>query len=171
MLARLRVVASRAAQTARAMSTAASVPVEVWCRARAGGQLHAARDRAAATLPHPSLPTRPQVHNPGGALRVVVTKELPGDRWLAVLTAAGCRVEVCTAEQTILDNATIKRLIGDKCDGVIGQLTEVWDGGVGGGGRGAGGTEDGVGCEGGRAGGGANAAAQRLVERAGLVLW
>ena len=133
MLARLRVVASRAAQTARAMSTAASVPVEVWCRARAGGQLHAARDRAAATLPHPSLPTRPQVHNPGGALRVVVTKELPGDRWLAVLTAAGCRVEVCTAEQTILDNATIKRLIGDKCDGVIGQLTEVWDGGVGGG--------------------------------------
>jgi hypothetical protein len=25
----------------------------------------------------------------------------------------------------ILDNATIKKLIGDKCDGVIGQLTEV----------------------------------------------
>lgn len=25
----------------------------------------------------------------------------------------------------ILSNATIKELIGDKCDGVIGQLTEV----------------------------------------------
>ncbi len=42
-----------------------------------------------------------------------------------VLTAAGCRVEVCTLEDTILDVATIKRLIGKKCDGVIGQLTEV----------------------------------------------
>jgi hypothetical protein len=27
----------------------------------------------------------------------------------------------------ILDNATVKKLIGDKCDGVIGQLTEVCD--------------------------------------------
>ena len=42
-----------------------------------------------------------------------------------MLTAAGCRVEVCTLEDTILDVATIKRLIGKKCDGVIGQLTEA----------------------------------------------
>lgn len=67
-----------------------------------------------------------QVHNPDGKLRVLVTKFLPGDRWLKILTSAGCRVEVCTAEQTILDNSTIKRLIGTQCDGVIGQLTEDW---------------------------------------------
>jgi hypothetical protein len=35
-----------------------------------------------------------QVHNEGGAKRVVVTKNLPGERWLQILTAAGCRVEV-----------------------------------------------------------------------------
>jgi hydroxypyruvate reductase 1 len=66
------------------------------------------------------------VHNPDGALRVLVTKELPGDRWLKVLTSAGCRVEICRAEATILDNATITKLLGSKCDGVIGQLTEDW---------------------------------------------
>lgn len=56
---------------------------------------------------------------------MVVTKHLPGDRWLDVLTKSGCRVEVCTSPDTILNNATIKKLIGTKCDGVIGQLTEV----------------------------------------------
>ncbi|PSC68951.1 glycerate dehydrogenase [Micractinium conductrix] len=67
-----------------------------------------------------------EVHNPNGALRVVVTKALPGDRWLKVLTAAGCRVEVSADPDTILSNSKIKALIGDKCDGVIGQLTEDW---------------------------------------------
>ncbi|KAL4426060.1 hypothetical protein ABPG77_007856 [Micractinium sp. CCAP 211/92] len=67
-----------------------------------------------------------EVHNPSGALRVVVTKALPGDRWLKVLTAAGCRVEVSADPDTILSNDKIKRLIGDKCDGLIGQLTEDW---------------------------------------------
>lgn len=68
------------------------------------------------------------MHNPSGSLRVVVTKALPGDRWLKVLTAAGCRVEVSADPDTILSNDKVKRLIGDKCDGVIGQLTEVGDG-------------------------------------------
>lgn len=67
-----------------------------------------------------------QVHNPNGFLRVLVTKNLPGDRWLKVLTSSDCRVEICTSEQTILDNATIKKLLNSKCDGVIGQLTEDW---------------------------------------------
>jgi len=35
------------------------------------------------------------------------------------------RVEVSQHPDIILDNATIKQLIGNKCDGVIGQLTEV----------------------------------------------
>lgn len=67
-----------------------------------------------------------QVHNESGSKRVVVTKSLPGDRWLQYLLNAGCRVEVCTHPDIILNNATIKKLIGNKCDGVIGQLTEDW---------------------------------------------
>lgn len=67
-----------------------------------------------------------QVHNEGGSKRVVVTKDLPGTRWLDVLTSADCRVEVCTHPDVILNNATIKKLMGDKCHGVLGQLTEDW---------------------------------------------
>ena len=66
-----------------------------------------------------------QVHNEGGQKRVLVTKNLPGERWLKLLTSSDCRVEVCTSPKTILSNDDIKKLIGDKCDGVIGQLTEV----------------------------------------------
>lgn len=81
------------------------------------------RPRHTTTRQHP--PLKPQVHNEGGSKRVVVTKPLPGDRWLEILTAAGCRVEVSQCPDVIQDNATIKKLIGAKCDGVIGQLTEV----------------------------------------------
>ena len=66
-----------------------------------------------------------QVHNESGTKRVIVTKPLPGDRWLQYLVNAGCRVEVSQHPDIILSNATIKQLIGSKCDGVIGQLTEV----------------------------------------------
>jgi hydroxypyruvate reductase 1 len=66
------------------------------------------------------------VHNPEGDRRVVVTKELPGDRWLDILTTAGCRVEVCTSEDALTVDE-IKEQIGDTCDGVIGQLTEDWN--------------------------------------------
>jgi len=67
-----------------------------------------------------------QVINPEGLKRILVTKNLPGDRWKQILTSAGCRVEICQSPDTILDNATIKSLIGTSCDGVIGQLTEDW---------------------------------------------
>lgn len=67
-----------------------------------------------------------EVHNEGGAKRVVVTKPLPGDRWLQILTAAGCRVEVSQCRDVIQDVATVKKLIGSRCDGVVGQLTEDW---------------------------------------------
>jgi hydroxypyruvate reductase 1 len=66
------------------------------------------------------------VINPEGAKRVLVTKNLPGDRWKQILAAAGCRVEISQSPETILDNKTIKQLIGNSCDGVIGQLTEDW---------------------------------------------
>jgi len=64
--------------------------------------------------------------NPSGSKRVIVTKELPGDHWLQVLTSADCRAEICT-ETRILDGAEIAAAIGDRCDGAIGQLTETWD--------------------------------------------
>ena len=41
------------------------------------------------------------VANPSGSRRVVVTKELPGERWLQILTDADCRVEV-SASRAIL---------------------------------------------------------------------
>ncbi len=69
------------------------------------------------------------IYNPDGSKRVVVTKPLPGTRWLDVLTSNGCRVEVLTDAahaKTILPNAAIVELIGGQCDGVIGQLTEDW---------------------------------------------
>ncbi len=66
-----------------------------------------------------------QTHNPSGKKRVVVTKELPGDLWLKILTRAGCRVEVGTSTD-ILRVSEIKAAIGKQCDGVIGQLTENW---------------------------------------------
>lgn len=66
-----------------------------------------------------------QTHNPTGSKRVIVTKTLPGQRWLNVLTAADCRIEVCTSPD-ILSVDEIKSAIGERCDGVIGQLTEDW---------------------------------------------
>ena len=66
-----------------------------------------------------------RVHNPSGGKRVIVTKELPGDRWLAFLTRADCKVEICTSPD-ILNLDEIKEKIGTQCDGAIGQLTEPW---------------------------------------------
>ena len=66
-----------------------------------------------------------KVHNPSGSKRVVVTKELPGTRWLDALTRAGCRVEVCTSTD-VLSVEEIKAAVGTRCDGVLGQLTEDW---------------------------------------------
>jgi hydroxypyruvate reductase 1 len=69
-----------------------------------------------------------EVHNPGGERRVVVTKRLPGTRWLEVLTRRlGARVEIMTDHADVIaPTQAIVDLIGDQCDGVIGQLTEPW---------------------------------------------
>ncbi len=66
-----------------------------------------------------------QIHNPEGAFRVIVTKALPGRRWLDILTTADCRIEICPSKAA-LDVQTIKTAIGSRCDGAIGQLTEPW---------------------------------------------
>ena len=66
-----------------------------------------------------------EVHNSRGDRRVVVTKELPGERWLEILTQAGCRVDICTSTD-ILSVKEVVSAIGGSCSGAIGQLTEVW---------------------------------------------
>lgn len=67
-----------------------------------------------------------EIHNAGGRWRVVVTKPLPGERWLELLTSADCRVDVCGATGP-LSVADLKRIMGGTCDGAIAQLTERWD--------------------------------------------
>ncbi|MDP4858058.1 MAG: hypothetical protein NWR42_11660, partial [Desulfobacterales bacterium] len=66
-----------------------------------------------------------RVFNPEGHQRVVVTKELPGQRWLDILSRADCRIEICTSDE-VLSTADIKTAFGKRCDGAIGQLTEQW---------------------------------------------
>ena len=68
-----------------------------------------------------------RVVNGGGTstYRVVVTKELPGTRWLDALLDIDCEVHISSTTH-ILSNAEIIEAIGDKCDAVLGQLTEDW---------------------------------------------
>ena len=66
-----------------------------------------------------------RVCNSAGTRRVIVTKELPGTRWLEALSAADCRVEICTSTD-VLSIDDIKAAIGNSCDAAIGQLTETW---------------------------------------------
>ena len=66
-----------------------------------------------------------RIRNPEGTLRVVVTKVLPGEDWLEVLVRAGCRVDIGRSE-SVLDAGEIEGVIGERCDGCIGQLTEPW---------------------------------------------
>jgi len=70
-------------------------------------------------------PKQWDTHNSSGSKRVVVTKELPGSRWLETLIDAGCRVELCTSND-VLSVEEIRAAMGDQCDGVLGQLTEDW---------------------------------------------
>lgn len=64
-------------------------------------------------------------HNLNGKYRVIVTKTLPGSRWIDILTAADCQVDVCQ-EKSVLDIETIRSAMGNRCHGAIGQLTESW---------------------------------------------
>ena len=63
--------------------------------------------------------------NASGKKRVIVTKELPGNRWQEILTRADCRIEIGTSADT-LTTAEIKSAMGSQCHGAIGQLTETW---------------------------------------------
>ncbi|WVY96614.1 hypothetical protein V8G54_028765 [Vigna mungo] len=71
-------------------------------------------------------PVSIEVWNPNGKYRVISTKSMPGTRWINLLIQNDCRLEICTEKKTILSVEDIIALIGAKCDGVIGQLTEDW---------------------------------------------
>ncbi len=66
-----------------------------------------------------------ETFNPEGGYRVIVTKKLPGTRWLKIFRDAGCRVDVCTYDRP-LKTGEIKAAIGAKCHGAVGQLNEPW---------------------------------------------
>ena len=66
-----------------------------------------------------------QAYNSSGSKRVIVTKELPGKRWLEILARADCKVEICTSPD-VLSTEEIKTAMAGGCDGAIGQLTEDW---------------------------------------------
>lgn len=67
-----------------------------------------------------------KIFNHSGTHRILVTKELPGSRWLEVLTDSNYKVEV-NSSKTITSKKELKAKLEDKCVGIIGQLTEDWD--------------------------------------------
>jgi hydroxypyruvate reductase 1 len=67
-----------------------------------------------------------RIVNPDGKNRVIVTRDLPGERWVDILVAAGCRVEIFTGTAE-LSSDEIRHAMGSRCDAVIGQLVESWD--------------------------------------------
>lgn len=48
-----------------------------------------------------------KIHNPEGRFRVIVTKALPGRRWIDILTAADCRIEF-SQTTAVLDTETMQ---------------------------------------------------------------
>lgn len=66
-----------------------------------------------------------RVDQKGSSFRVVVTKDLPGKRWREILARAGCEVHISDS-RNVLPVDEIRKAIGGRCDGAIGQLTEPW---------------------------------------------
>ena len=67
-----------------------------------------------------------QVHNPEGSHRIIVTSPLLGDRWLKILTNAHCRVDVYTSTEPVSTQELFEAM-NRRCEGAMGQLTELWD--------------------------------------------
>ena len=77
------------------MAVRAREPLRAAAAALRRGLASAAQESSAGGVPV-------RVHNPAGKHRVVVTKDLPGTRWMDILTAANCRVEVRPSRRTAL---------------------------------------------------------------------
>jgi hydroxypyruvate reductase 1 len=70
-----------------------------------------------------------KIYNSKGLRRILVTRSLPGQEWLQILSQSGYRVEVWVAEESLTREEITER-IGSDCTAVIGQLTEKWDAGL-----------------------------------------
>ncbi len=66
-----------------------------------------------------------KIHNPEGKHRVIVTRHLPGQEWIKILTEAGCRIEIWQADCQ-LSTTMVKEAIGNDCRAAIGMLSEQW---------------------------------------------
>ena len=66
-----------------------------------------------------------RIENEGASRRVVITKDLPGERWRHVLRNSDCELHIGTSRD-VLSVADLRQAIGDRCHAVIGQLTETW---------------------------------------------
>jgi len=69
-----------------------------------------------------------ETHNPGGKLRILVTKRLPGERWKRILADCGCRVDILgdNGGYPLREEALRAALERDSYTGAIGQLNEPW---------------------------------------------
>jgi glycerate dehydrogenase len=65
------------------------------------------------------------IYNPSALYRIIVTRALPGNEWLNILSDAGYRIEVWALKE-MLSRQGITEGIGNNCKAVIGQLTEKW---------------------------------------------
>ena len=123
-----------AAATRFRRATAVSVAAQQFARGMPATAASSAAAAAAAAASRSSSSSSSYTVNglelstsgPSSGPRVLVTKPLPGTRWLELLHRAGCRVDVVTNGQTILSVDEITSLIGKDCAGVLGQLTEDW---------------------------------------------
>ena len=69
------------------------------------------------------MPEAWKTYHPAGRHRVLVTRELLGDRWLRILTEADCRVEVHAGEKALTSHELMSAF-APGCSGLIGQLAE-----------------------------------------------
>lgn len=88
----------------------------------AGGRLRSEGSAREGRLLRGGEPSTNKLTSPSSAF---TTRCVVAQPHVPMQAQANCRVEVSKHPDTILDNATIKKMIGSKCDGVIGQLTEV----------------------------------------------
>ncbi len=63
------------------------------------------------------------IFNPSGKRRVIVTRNLPGEEWKKTFAEADCRIEIYSENKTLTDGE-LRAAIGNRCDGILGQLSD-----------------------------------------------
>jgi glycerate dehydrogenase len=68
-----------------------------------------------------------RVINKGEKYKILVTKELPGTKWLEIFTAANCEVTIFDSTQATSKDSLLSILGDNNFNGALGQLSENWD--------------------------------------------